>query len=49
MACNATGMAFRNKGGRCNVVFADGHAGSLTRKDVEKENTTKRYFLWDAD
>lgn len=44
------GMAFRNKGNTCNVVFADGHVGGLTRKDVEKENTTtKRYFLWDAD
>lgn len=44
------GMAFRNKGGLCNVVFADGHAGNLTRKDVETENaTTRRYFLWDAD
>lgn len=44
------GMAFRNKGGRCCVVFADGHVGSLTRKDVEKEDgKTMRYFLWDAD
>jgi len=44
------GMAFRNKGQTCNVVFADGHVGSLTRKDVEKEDAnTKRYFLWDAD
>lgn len=44
------GMAFRNKGQTCNAVFADGHVGSLTRKDVEKDNAqTKRYFFWDAD
>lgn len=44
------GMAFRNKGRTCNVVFADGHVGSLTRKDVEKDNVqTRRYFYWDAD
>jgi prepilin-type processing-associated H-X9-DG protein len=46
----SVGLAFRNKGGKCNVVFADGHVGSLTRKDVEKDNAkTQRYFLWDAD
>lgn len=44
------GMAFRNKGGRCNVVFADGHVGSLTRKEVKNDNkATRRYFFWDAD
>jgi prepilin-type processing-associated H-X9-DG protein len=44
------GMAFHNKGQTCDVVFADGHVASLTRKDVEKEDAkTKRYFLWDAD
>jgi prepilin-type N-terminal cleavage/methylation domain-containing protein/prepilin-type processing-associated H-X9-DG protein len=44
------GMAFRNKGQTCNVVFADGHVGGLTRKDVEKDNAqTRRYFYWDAD
>ena len=44
------GMAFRNKGGRCNVVFADGHVGSLTLPEVKIENdNTRRYFLWDAD
>lgn len=44
------GMAFRNKGGRCHVVFADGHVGSLVRTDVEKDDdTTRRYFWWDAD
>ena len=44
------GLAFRNKGKTCNVVFADGHVSGLIRKDVEKDNAqTKRYFLWDAD
>lgn len=44
------GMAFRNKGKTCNVVFADGHVSSLTRKDVEKDNDqTSRYFYWDAE
>lgn len=44
------GMAFRNKGDGCNVAFADGHVGVLTRKDVEKDNAvTRRYFFWDAN
>ncbi|MEO5715133.1 MAG: type II secretion system protein [Luteolibacter sp.] len=44
------GLAFRNKGQTCNVVFADGHVSGLTRKDIEKDNAqTRRYFLWDAD
>jgi prepilin-type N-terminal cleavage/methylation domain-containing protein/prepilin-type processing-associated H-X9-DG protein len=44
------GLAFRNKGKTCNVVFADGHVAALTRKDVEKDDAnTKRYFDWDAD
>lgn len=44
------GMAFRNKGETCNVAFADGHVGSLTRKDVEKSDPkTERYFFWDKD
>ena len=44
------GMAFRNQGRRCNVVFADGHVRGLERKDVENDNPqTERYFWWDAD
>ncbi|MEO8616836.1 MAG: type II secretion system protein [Luteolibacter sp.] len=44
------GLAFRNKGGTCNVVFADGHVGSLTRQDIEKSDAkTDRYFKWFAD
>ncbi len=43
-------MAFRNKGQTCNVVFADGHDGRLTRKDLAKDNVqTRRYFYWDVD
>lgn len=44
------GMAFRNTGGRCHVVFADGHVGSLSRADVMKDDAaTERFFWWDAD
>lgn len=44
------GMAFRNKGGRCNVVFADGHVGSFTRDDMKSETSrVKRNFLFNAD
>lgn len=44
------GMAFRNKGGTCNVVFADGHVGSLKRDDVKTENArVRRNFLFNAD
>lgn len=45
-----SGMAFRNKGGRCNVVFADGHVGSFTRAEVKTETSAlKRNFMWNAD
>ncbi len=43
-------MAFRNRGGRCNVVFADGHVAGLTLADVKDDNAvTNRYFWWDPN
>lgn len=46
----SAGMAFRNKGGVCYAVFADGHTGGFTREDVEKETRKLRqHFWWDAE
>ena len=43
-------MAFRNKGDRANVVFADGHVAALSRADVAPDNDlTNAYFWWDAN
>ncbi|MEO7931524.1 MAG: prepilin-type N-terminal cleavage/methylation domain-containing protein [Chthoniobacterales bacterium] len=43
---NNVGMAFRN-GGKCNVVFADGHVEALTKKDVTDDTDAKKLFWFD--